>query len=119
MKLETKRWLLAPARQWRTHRLMAQQGPSLSYTTAWALVTLANSPEEFAFVQQSARETDPTVEAGLYFDDWKELSSQERDRRKRWLLRRGSSPVQQLGITEEAIKRAGMRVVDWGEPSGG
>ncbi|MEV8389791.1 MULTISPECIES: hypothetical protein [unclassified Streptomyces] len=96
---------------------MKQQGSSLTYTTAWALVTLATSPNEFAFVQQSVQEAGATVEAGLYFDDWSDLSSQERARRKRWLLRRGCTPIQRLGITDASLKRAGIRVVGWGKPS--
>lgn len=39
MNVRTRRWLLAPIRQWRTHQLIRRHGPSLDYPTAWALIT--------------------------------------------------------------------------------
>ncbi len=117
MNLQHRRWLLAPLRQWRTLRLMAQHGPSLTYTTAWALIALHSSPDEFTFVQQWAQESGDLGKAGISYDQWSELSDGERARRTRWLLRHGRSPVQRLGISEPLLKRAGLRVVDWGEPS--
>ncbi|MDX2546165.1 hypothetical protein ACOT81_27445 [Streptomyces sp. WI04-05B] len=116
MSVQQRRWLLAPIRQWRTRRLMAQHGPSLTYATAFALITLATSPREVSFVQQSIRESDEPVEAGLCFDDWRELTGQERERRDRWLLRHDRSPIQMLGINGGLLKTAGLRVVDWGKP---
>ncbi|MDQ0761493.1 hypothetical protein [Streptomyces canus] len=116
MNQHHRRWLLAPVRQWRTRRLMAQHGPSLAYSTAWALITLATAPREVAFVQQSIRESDEPGEAGLCFDDWTELTDQEREHRRRWLSRHDRSPIQMLEIPEELLKTTGLRVNDWGEP---
>ncbi|MBE8473870.1 hypothetical protein [Streptomyces justiciae] len=116
MNLHQRRWLLAPIRQWRTRRLMAQHGPSLGYPTAWALITLANAPLEATFVQQWIRESDDPGEAGLSYDDWRGLTDKERERRNRWLLRHRRSPIQMLEIPDELLKRTGIRVVDWGTP---
>ncbi|MET9080129.1 hypothetical protein [Streptomyces sp. NPDC004232] len=116
MNLQRRRWLFAPIRQWQTRRLMAQHGPSLTYTTAWALIALRTSPNEFTLVQQWARESGDFGEPGLYNDEWSELTDAERARRKRWLIRHGCSPVQRLGISEPLLKRAGIHVIDWGQP---
>ncbi|MBR8642146.1 hypothetical protein KEF29_29555 [Streptomyces tuirus] len=116
MNVRTRRWLLAPIRQWRTHQLIRRNGPSLDYPTAWALITLATTADEFAYVQQASREAGSLADAGLYHDDWDALSLQERSRRTRWLARHGRTPIQQLDITERQLKRAGLRVVDWGVP---
>jgi hypothetical protein len=118
MNLHTRRWLIAPVRQWRTHRLLHRHGPSLDYTTAWSLIALAGSPHEFAFVRQAVQEAEPTADAGLHHDTWRTLAPRERRRRRRWLARHDSSPIQQLDITEVQILSAGLRVVDWGPPEG-
>ncbi len=118
MNVRTRRWLLAPIRQWRTRRLIHRHGPSLDYPTAWALITLDTSTYEFAYVQQATHEASPTPEAGLHHDDWNALSMRERTRRTRWFARHGKTPIQQLDITEEQLKRAGLRVVDWDVPKG-
>lgn len=44
MNVRTRRWLLAPIRQWRTHQLIRRHGPSLDYPTAWALITWPRPP---------------------------------------------------------------------------
>ncbi|MFF3373515.1 hypothetical protein ACFYXF_11265 [Streptomyces sp. NPDC002680] len=116
MNVRTRRWLLAPVRQWRTHHLLRRHGPSLDYPTAWALITLAGSPDEFAYVQQATREAGFTSEGGLHFDDWNTLSMRERTRRTRWLARHGKTPIQQLNLTVGQLQRSGLRVVDWGVP---
>lgn len=116
VNLSTRRWLLAPLRQWRAHCLVRRHGPSLDYTTAWALITLQCSPHEFPFVQQATHEAGSTARAGLYYDDWNSLGPRERARRTRWLARHDKTPVQRLEITEEQLRRAGLRVVDWGNP---
>jgi hypothetical protein len=111
------RWLLAPMHQWRAHRLMAEQGPTLPYPTAWALVLLSRHPDELAFVR-SARYTNATdgADAGLSFDDWGNLATNERTRRAAWLQRHGHSPVRLLGLSDALLRRAGLCVVDWGPP---
>lgn len=118
MTVRTRRWILAPLRQWRAHHLIRQHGPSLDYPTAWALITLTTSPREFAYVQQATREACSTADAGLHYDSWEALSPEERTRRQRWLARHGKTPIQRLGITPDQLKRAGLRVVDWSLPEG-
>ncbi|MBU6529582.1 hypothetical protein [Streptomyces mayonensis] len=118
MNLHARRWLLAPMRQWRTARLIHRHGPSLDYDTAWALVTLSRSPDEFAFVKQATREARPIREAGFHYDDWNSLSTRERTRRQRWLKRHGSTPLQQLQVDELQLLNAGLRVVEWGPAPG-
>jgi hypothetical protein len=118
MNVRTRRWLLAPIRQWRTHRLVRRHGLSLDYPTAWALITMATSADEFAYIQQATYEAGPADEAGVHHDDWNELSLRERTRRTRWLARHGKTPIQQLDVKEGQLKRAGLRVVDWGVPKG-
>ncbi|BBA98479.1 hypothetical protein RVR_4669 [Actinacidiphila reveromycinica] len=117
MNLETTRWLLAPVRQWRAHQLMRYHGPSLDYTTAWSLIALSHTPGEFDFVQQAAHEAGADSEAGVHHDDWNLLSPHERDRRSRWLLRKGQSPIEQLGLSHDVLVRAGISVTDWGRPN--
>lgn len=114
MNMRTRRWLLAPSRQWRTHRLMKQHGPSLAYPTAWALIALRHAPNEFFFAQQAVREAGVLDAPGVRHDDWSTLSGRERARRDHWLQRRQVSPIQRLGLDEEVIERAGLSVVDWG-----
>ncbi|WP_406426395.1 hypothetical protein [Streptomyces sp. NBC_00147] len=119
MKLRTRRWLLAPIRQWHTHNLMRRHGPSLDYPTAWALITLRHSPDEFAFVRQAIHEAAPGTEPGLHHDNWSSLSPRERMRRTRWLTRHRKTPIEQLNVSEIQLQRAGLRVVDWGAPEDG
>lgn len=116
MNLQTRRWILAPARQWRTYRLMRQHGPSLDYGTAWALIALCDAPDELSFVQQAAREAGGEDRGGLHHDDWNLLTADERDRRNRWFMRFGRSPIGRLGLSDDLLIRAGLRVVDWGRP---
>lgn len=56
MRIRSIRWLLAPVTQWRVHRLMAAQGPSISYEVAWTLVRLGQKPEELPFAQAAWRQ---------------------------------------------------------------
>ncbi|NED11787.1 hypothetical protein G3I33_09815 [Streptomyces sp. SID9124] len=114
MNPRARRWLLAPLRQWHTLRLIRRHGTSLDYATAWALVTLSRSPDEFAFVRQAAHEADPLGDVGLHHDDGDGLTARERTRRQRWLKRHGSTPIQQLNVDELQMVNAGLRVVDWG-----
>ncbi|MGW7351655.1 hypothetical protein [Streptomyces sp. NPDC054784] len=93
---------------------MRQHGPTLDYATAWALVTLSRSPNEFAFVQQAAPEAGTTGRVGLHYDNWNTLTPREHTRRQRWLERHGKTPIQQLNIAEMQLVNAGLRVVDWG-----
>ncbi|MFE2557919.1 hypothetical protein ACFXGT_18230 [Streptomyces sp. NPDC059352] len=116
MNPQTRRWLLAPARQWRTYRLMRQHGTSLDYGIAWALIALRDAPGEFDFVQLAAREAGDAERGGLHHDDWNLLTSIERDRRSRWFTRHGKSPIERLGLSDDLLARAGLRVVDWGRP---
>ncbi|SFL68048.1 hypothetical protein [Streptomyces pini] len=116
MNPHTARWLLTPLRQLRTHRLMAQHGPTLPYETAWALITLRRAPDEAGFVRAWAGEN-PGEEPGVHYDRWHELSQAEQRRRRQWLHRHGHSPVQLLRLDADLIKAAGLHVLDWGPPS--
>ena len=112
MNLQTTRWLLAPLRQLRTRRLMAQHGPTLSYETAWALIALHSEPDEADFVRAWARHN-TDAPPGVHYDRWQELTEAERQRRQRWLRHHGHSPIQLLRLDPELIKSAGIRVLDW------
>lgn len=124
MNLCTTRWLLAPLRQWRTRRLMAQHGSTLPYDTAWALITLVSAPDEADLVRAWANESfhdTPGVhydQPGVHYDQWHQLSEAEQIRRRRWLHRHGHSPIRilHLGLDGDLIKSAGIHVLDWAAP---
>ncbi|MBZ4016269.1 hypothetical protein [Streptomyces purpurogeneiscleroticus] len=115
MNLTTRRWLLAPLRQLRTHRLMRQHGPSLPYSTAWALIALHIAPAEHSLVRAWAAEN-LADRPGVCHDRWDELSETEQRRRRVWLHRHGHSPVQLLQLDPGLIESAGIRVTDWQLP---
>ncbi|MGC5040030.1 hypothetical protein ACPXCS_32260 [Streptomyces sp. DT190] len=114
MNYRTTRWLLAPLRQLRTRRLMAQHGPALPYDTAWALITLHTAPDETALVRAWANEHPGTP--GVHHDYWHKLSSTEQRRRRAWLQRNGHSPIQLLGLDPLLVHSTGLHVLDWGRP---
>ncbi|MFE1947085.1 hypothetical protein [Streptomyces massasporeus] len=116
MNHRTTRWLLAPLRQLRTHRLMAQHGPTLPYDTAWALITLHTAPDETTLVRAWAGEH-PGSTAGIQHDRWNNLSSSEQRRRRAWLRRHGHSPIQLLNLDPLLVHSAGLHVLDWGQPT--
>ncbi|MEV0374674.1 hypothetical protein AB0I10_33650 [Streptomyces sp. NPDC050636] len=116
MNLHSRRWLLAPLRQLRTRRLMAQHGPTLPYGTAWALITLASAPDEADLVRAWATEN-PDGLAGVHYDHWHTLSETEQTRRKQWLHRYRHSPIRLLYLDTGLIKSTGLHVVDWGPSS--
>ncbi|WP_411139325.1 hypothetical protein [Streptomyces sp. C10] len=113
MNLHTTRWLLAPLRQLRTRRLMAQHGPTLPYDTAWALITLHTAPDETDLVRAWAQEN-PSPPPGIHHEQDHNLDDAERARRHRWLRRHGHSPIQLLHLDADLIKSTGLHVVDWG-----
>ncbi|MFD4711932.1 hypothetical protein ACFWN5_19995 [Streptomyces sp. NPDC058430] len=115
MKLHTARWLLAPLRQLRTRRLMARHGPTLTYDTAWALITLHSAPDETALVRAWAHEN-PSAAPGIHYDHWHTLNQAEQQRRLGWLRRHGRSPIQLLQLDAGLIHSAGLHVLDWGRP---
>lgn len=115
MNHRTTRWLLAPLRQLRTRRLMAQHGPALPYDTAWALITLHTAPEETDLVRAWAGEH-PHSAPGVHHDHWHQLSGTEQRRRRTWLQRHGYSPIQRLSLDQRLIHSTGLHVLDWGHP---
>ncbi|MGA5215405.1 hypothetical protein ACPCAE_04905 [Streptomyces cinereoruber] len=80
------------------------------------MITLCDAPDEFSFVQQTACEAGGEDGGGLHHDDWNLLTADERDRRNRWFMRHGRSPIGGLGLSDDLLVRAGLRVVDWGSP---
>ncbi len=84
MQTYTARWLLAPARQWQAHRLMAQHGPGLPYPTAWALISLHHHPEDAVYLRPAAH----TVPTYTHRDrvPWRGVADQ------RGVVRRGRGP---------------------------
>ncbi|MFJ9718537.1 hypothetical protein ACIRPQ_21795 [Streptomyces sp. NPDC101213] len=94
---------------------MAQHGPTLPYSTAWALITLHNAPEETTLVRAWAREN-PSGPPGIHYDHWHELNAAEQQRRHRWLRRHGQSPIQLLRLDTSLIHSARIHVLDWGSP---
>ncbi|WP_134655876.1 hypothetical protein [Streptomyces sp. H23] len=113
--LSTIRWLLAPRRQWRTHRLRATHGPTLSYETAWCLVALADDVGNLPYVRRRTRPV-PSAPPGVMVDVWAQLNPAEQQRRRAWLTRHSRTPLHQLGVPEELIELAGLRVTEWALP---
>lgn len=120
MDARVLRWVLSPMRQWRAYRLIAAHGPSLSYGTAWSLVSLAQDPSELPFVRSlSARARIRSARAdpvGVVVDVWAQVSPAEQARRLKWLRRHAATPLYRLGITEELIELAGLYVIEWALP---
>lgn len=120
MNSRASRLILSPIRQWRASRLMAAHGKSLSYSTAWCLVTLARDPGELPYVRNyigqvrlSADRPDPV---GVFTDVWEQVDAAERVRRMQWLDRYAATPLYRLGVTVELMELAGMYVVEWALP---
>jgi hypothetical protein len=109
------RWLLAPRWQWRTHRLQAAHGPTLSYEVAWCLVALAANVANLPYVRRRSRPV-PGVPPGVMVDVWAQLDPAERQRRRAWLTRHGRTPLHLLGVPEEVIELAGLHVAEWALP---
>lgn len=115
MQRSTKRWLLSPITQWRASRLSARQGEGIDLQTAWILVRLRRNPAEAEYAL-TVSGLPKSASPGIHYDDWNNLSPEERSRRRSWLARHGRSPFQQLGITADFLVRAGIEVTDWGPP---
>lgn len=116
MQLGTKRWLLSPITQWRAVRLASRQQTHLDVSTAWVLVRARRNPAEAQYALiGSALARDPSP--GVVYDDWNRLSPEERIRRSTWLARHGKSPFQLLGISNDFLIQAGIKVTDWGPPT--
>lgn len=109
------RWLLAPRWQWRTRRLRAAHGPTLSYEVAWCLVALANDVANLAYVRRRTRPV-PSMPPGVMVDVWAQLGSAEQQRRRAWLTRHRRTPLHLLEIPEELIELAGLHVTEWALP---
>lgn len=109
------RWALAPGRQWRTRRLLVAHGPSLSYEVAWCLVALADDPANLPYVR---RRIHPAlgVLPGVVVDVWTQIGLAEQERRRAWLIRHRRTPLHLLGVPEELIELAGLRVTEWSLP---
>lgn len=109
------RWLLAPRWQWRTHRLQAAHGSTLSYEVAWCLIALANDVANLPYVRGRTRPV-PGVPPGVMVDVWAQLDSAEQQRRRDWLTRHHRTPLHLLGVPEELIELTGLRVTEWALP---
>ncbi|MEU0752113.1 hypothetical protein [Streptomyces albogriseolus] len=115
VSLTTVRWLLAPRWQWRTGRLRAAHGPTLSYEVAWCLVALAADVDNLPYVRRRARPV-PSVPPGVMVDVWTQLDPVEQQRRRAWLTHHGRTPLHLLGVPEELIELAGLHVTEWALP---
>ncbi|MFF3177968.1 hypothetical protein ACFVQ0_35715 [Streptomyces sp. NPDC057900] len=115
VSLTTVRWLLAPRWQWRTRRLRAAHGFSLSYESAWCLVALADDVANLPYVRRRTRPV-PSVAPGVMIDVWARLDSAEQQRRRAWLTRHGRTPLHLLGVPEELIELAGLHITEWALP---
>ncbi|MEU6059094.1 hypothetical protein [Streptomyces sp. NPDC047097] len=115
LSLTTLRWLLAPRWQWRTRRLQATHGPTLSYEDAWCLIALAADVGNLRYVQGRALPV-PGVPPGVMVDVWAQLPPQEQRRRRAWLARHRRTPLHLLGVPEELIELAGLHVTEWALP---
>ncbi len=91
-------------------------GPGIDHNAAWVLVRLRRNPADMPYA--AARGGAPgSRRPGVYFDDWRLLSAQEKSRRAAWLERYGASPFRLLRVETEALSRAGVHVTDWGPPT--
>ncbi|MEU6482020.1 hypothetical protein ABZ858_35135 [Streptomyces sp. NPDC047017] len=115
VSLTTVRWLLAPRWQWRTRRLRAAHGPTLSYEVAWSLVALADDVDNLPYVRRRTHPV-PSVPPGVMVDVWAQLHPAEQQRRRAWLARHRRTPLHALGVPEEVIELAGLHVVEWALP---
>ncbi|MCZ0209581.1 hypothetical protein OZK63_29670 [Streptomyces sp. UMAF16] len=115
LSLTTVRWLLAPRRQWRTRRLRAAHGPTLSDEAAWCLIALADDAANLPYVRRRTRPV-PSVPPGVMVDVWTQLDPAEQQRRRAWLTRHRRTPLHLLGVPEELIELAGLHVTEWALP---
>lgn len=115
VSLTTVRWLLAPRWQWRTRRLRAVHGSSLSYESAWCLVALADDVANLPYARRRTHPV-PSVAPGVMVDVWARLDPAEQQRRRAWLTRHGRTPLHLLGVPEELIELAGLHITEWALP---
>lgn len=115
VRRSTKRWLLSPITQIRAHKLVASQRTTLDAETAWVLVRLRKNPAEADYAL-AASDLPRSSNPGVHYDRWESLSREERNRRTKWLERRGKSPFQLLDLSSHFLTIAGIAVVDWGLP---
>ncbi|MFJ7200965.1 MULTISPECIES: hypothetical protein [unclassified Streptomyces] len=115
VSLTTIRWLLAPRWQWRTRRLRAVHGLSLSYESAWCLIALAADVANLPYVRRRTRPV-PGAAPGVVVDVWAQLHPAEQQRRRAWLTRHSRTPLHLLGVPEELIELAGLHVIEWALP---
>lgn len=75
-------------------------GPGIDHNAAWVLVRLRRNPADMPYA--AARGGAPgSRRPGVYFDDWRLLSAQEKSRRAAWLERYGASPFRLLRVETE------------------
>lgn len=115
MRRTTKRWLLSPITQRRASTLARQQGTGINVEIAWILVRLRRNPAEADYAL-SVSDLPISQNPGIHYDNWDSLSDHEKARRESWIARHGRSPFQQLGIEHDFLVRAGIEVIDWGQP---
>ncbi|MGW6318963.1 hypothetical protein [Streptomyces sp. NPDC055099] len=96
---------------------MPQHGPTLPYTAAWILITLASAPDETDLVRAWTTEN-PDRSPGVHYDQWDKLSPAEQIRRRQWLQRHTHSPIQllDLDLDVDLIESTGLHTTDWGPP---
>jgi hypothetical protein len=86
---------------------------------AWWLIALARDPLSLTLVRSvTAPGAGAAMTPGVVLDDWSALSSEEQARRHAWLDRHGATPLRRLGVPEEVIELAGLRVTEWELPPG-
>jgi len=117
-----QRWLLAPMRQWRSRRLLAAHGPTLSDMEAWCLVALAHDPADLPYVRalvtRQRMRSSAVLPPGVLLDVWAQLDTAEQRRRRTWLEKHRRTPLHRLGVPEELIELAGLRIIEWSLPPG-
>lgn len=116
MTLKAWRWVLFPRLHWRTYRLLSACGATMDYRTAWGLILLSARKHpggRFPWVGD-----EQAAAAGVVTDDWNAISHSEKWWRVVWLAREGGkTPIQLLGVSEQDITAAGLRVIDWDVPT--
>ncbi|MDP4511734.1 hypothetical protein [Nonomuraea turcica] len=87
----------------------------MDYRTTWGLIVISAGKHPAGLFPWVSDEQ--AAAAGVVTDDWNAISDSEKWWRVVWLAREGGkTPIQLLGVSEQEIKAAGLRVIDWDVP---
>ncbi|NEB75311.1 hypothetical protein G3I40_08710 [Streptomyces sp. SID14478] len=87
----------------------------MTYEDAWCLIALADDVANLPYVRRRTRPV-PGVPPGVMVDVWVQLDAAEQRRRQAFLARHNRTPLHLLGVPEELIELAGLRITEWALP---